>query len=95
MAKNCFYYFGVVLFIATLPISLPIFMYMERNKNEEPVQSQQTVPPAAAAPAPVQVMLPAPLQNNHHTHYNNNKRIPSLTPNEIAELAQTAPQVHV
>jgi hypothetical protein len=93
MAKNCFYYFGVVLFIATLPISLPILMYMDRNKNEEPVQSQQTVAPSS--PTPVQVMLPAPLQNNHHTHYNNNKRIPSLTPNEIAELAQTAAQVHV
>ncbi len=87
--KGCLYYFGIVLFIATLPLSLPVFICMDWNKNEEPVEPQQTTatPPT---PVPVQVMLPTPLQNNH-VQYKNNKHAPSLTPNEIAALEHSAP----
>jgi hypothetical protein len=86
--RGCLYCFGIILCIATLPLSLPVFICMDWNKNEEPVEPQQTTAPAAA---PVQVMLPTPLQNNH-IQYKNNKRVPSLTPNEIAALEHSAPQ---
>jgi hypothetical protein len=61
----------------------------------EPQQTTAPAPPPPSTPAPtpmhVQVMLPTPLQNNH-IQYKNNKRVPSLTPNEIAALEHSPPQ---
>jgi hypothetical protein len=52
--KGCLYYFGIVLFIATLPISLPIVMYIESNERKEQDISNPTAPPVNVSENPMQ-----------------------------------------
>jgi hypothetical protein len=57
MAKNCCFYFGVVIFIATFPISFPIVMYLDSKKRNEssnvvPSNTDLSQDPTAPQPTP-------------------------------------------
>jgi hypothetical protein len=57
MAKNCCFYFGVVIFIATFPISFPIVMYLDSKKKNEssnvaPSNTEPSPDPSAPQPTP-------------------------------------------
>ena len=55
--KGCLYYFGIVLFVATLPVSFPIVMYLESKQKKEhgnPVSPDSSAPHDNVSENPMQ-----------------------------------------
>lgn len=55
MAKDCFFYFGALLFIVTFPISIPLAMYFDSKNKNDPTNttpSSNSPDPRPPPPAP-------------------------------------------